>query len=568
MLQKLYTSQLQKLIDALYMENFAGFCDNLRFSCAKLSVQLNNTMSLVFSCKVQKGMNPYQLTNSSIHLQDAKQNTRHCISPRKVMSYLMQASWWPQTGQTRTEQWWQECFDFLERMPAQLKVANNKTTSSLKAGECFAMAADRPFHPFAHAKGTLSQLLDCPQLHWWAFPPDSLLSKKSQQPAKIILTPNEQTSLHGQLIRLAPGYIALPLLQTQSQMLSAENNDFGAVNLDFTTATDSPTASMRTLASARSEKIHIKLSTSASTLGATRSMPPRYLINGDEACCLLAQILEQNSTLASAITLCDEYHWWVAGRELPLIENPGIIGCQIRVLPPLDTPPSNSLMVMSALNYPHEPVWLRLLNQNDTTPWQFVKDLSYCFIKTFLSLWCYGVMPECHGQNILVHYRHGQLQKFVLRDHDTLRICPTRLKKIGLPLPDYQLDKATPNSLVLDSMEELLAYFTTLGLQINLYPIALAALQHSNKSEEAFWNWVKRCIKDYAATLQNTELRSILLNNIINTKNWPFKQILGPLLAQSHPSTGMPSAMGWIRNPVLPLSVDQHLATKSEHEAS
>ncbi|WP_445395839.1 IucA/IucC family protein [Zobellella sp. An-6] len=568
MLRQLYTDQLQKLVDALYMESFDGFCDSLRFSGAVLTVRLDDTMSLGFSCRMQEGLRPYQVQDDDVRLQDERQGTRCRISPREVMPYLVKATWWPEAGRERAVQWWKECFDFLEHLPARLQVARDAATSPLAASECFAMMADRPFHPFAHAKGALARLVtDSPRLHWWALPPGSLLSKQSRQPAELLLSEAEQAALSVRLRHLAPGYVALPLLPTQHRLLLSESNTFGAVDLIFTTATGSPTSSLRTLASARNERMHIKLSTSASTLGAIRSMPPRYLVNGDEACRLLTQILERDSALTSAITLCDENHWWVAGREQVLVRNPGLLGCQIRFLPPFDEAPSSRLLAMSALSYPHEPVWRRLLD-GDADPWQALQDLSHCFINTFLNLWCQGVMPECHGQNVLARYRHRQLHGFVLRDHDTLRICPARLTRLGLPLPDYQIDWTTPNSLVLASMEELLAYFTTLGLQVNLYPIALATLRHSNRTEADFWRWVRTCIEDYAAALQDEELGRILSDSLLNAKAWPFKQVLGPLLTQPGASTGMPSAMGRICNPLLPLPAPRPLTAEPVHEAS
>lgn len=568
MLRQLYTDQLQKLVDALYMENFGGFYDSLRFSGTVLSVRLDDAMSLGFSCRMQEGLRPYRVQDDDVRLQDERQGTRCRISPREVMSHLVQASWWPGAGRARAVQWWQECFDFLEHLPARLPSARDAATSPLAASECFAMMADRPFHPFAHAKGALARLVtDSPRLHWWALPPGSLLGKESRQPAELLLTEGEQAALNVRLRHLAPGYVALPLLPTQHRLLLSESNTFGAVDLIFTTATGSPTSSLRTLASARNERMHIKLSTSASTLGAIRSMPPRYLVNGDEAYRLLTQILERDCALASAITLCDEHHWWVAGRELALVRNPGLLGCQIRFLPPFDEAPSSRLLAMSALSYPHEPVWRRLLD-GDADPWQAVKDLSRCFINTFLNLWCQGVMPECHGQNVLARYRHCQLHGFVLRDHDTLRVCPARLTQLGLPRPDYQIDWTTPNSLVLTSMEELLAYFTTLGLQVNLYPIALAVLRHSTRTEADFWRWVRTCLEDYAAALQDEELGRILSDSLLNARVWPFKQVLGPLLTQPAASTGMPSAMGRIRNPLLPLPAPRPLTAERVHEAS
>lgn len=37
----------------------------------------------------------------------------------------------------------------------------------------------------------------------------------------------------------------------------------------------------------------------------------------------------------------------------------------------------------------------------------------------------YGALPELHGQNILLSFEDGRVQKCVLRDHDTVRIYKT-----------------------------------------------------------------------------------------------------------------------------------------------
>jgi hypothetical protein len=52
----------------------------------------------------------------------------------------------------------------------------------------------------------------------------------------------------------------------------------------------------------------------------------------------------------------------------------------------------------------------------------------------------------------------------VLRDHDTLRICPALMADAGVPAPDYAIDRSTPNTLILDAPDALLAYLQTLGI--------------------------------------------------------------------------------------------------------
>jgi hypothetical protein len=46
--------------------------------------------------------------------------------------------------------------------------------------------------------------------------------------------------------------------------------------------------------------------------------------------------------------------------------------------------------------------------------------------------------------------------------------------KVGFTPPVYTIDTSTPNNLIFTKNEDLFNYFITLGIQINLYPIALA----------------------------------------------------------------------------------------------
>ncbi|WP_273426282.1 IucA/IucC family protein [Marinobacter sp.] len=578
MRRQLYTDQLQKLIDALFMEDFNGACSHLHCTGSFLSITLDSASRLELACSRKDGLRPYRLRDDQVVL--CSDHRRSLLEARHLMAHLVQASWWPATNREEAVQWWEECFDFIDGLPHLLRLATNRGNSTLTASEYLAMAADRPFHPFAHAKGELAALVlpmeaqdPClPRLHWWAVHPDQLMTRQTAQPAALLLTGAELARLNDQLNSLAPGHVALPALPSEHVVLLSTTAGVNAVDLRFSSPAGQPTSSLRTLISGGDGYLHLKLSTSARTLGAIRSMPPRYLVNSDQAHRLLERILKQHTELSRTVALCDESHWWVVGREQDIISNPGLFACQLRYLPRAADTQQDHLITLSALGFAHIPVWQQLLG-DDIEPWQAVKELTAQFIQTFLTLWCQGVMPECHGQNLLARYRGRRLSGFVLRDHDTLRICPTRLKQQELPLPDYQIDWTTPNSLVLGSDERLLAYFTTLGLQVTLYPIALAALNHSDRSETDFWNWVRVCLEEYAATLADEQLKQVLSESLLEAEVWPFKQLLTPLLNQQAASTGMPSAMGYIYNPLLTsrpnsFPAEQDLTQAQDHEAS
>ncbi|NWO07755.1 MAG: siderophore biosynthesis protein [Alteromonadaceae bacterium] len=570
MLQQLYTSQLQKLIDALSMENFNGACDHMHCTDAVLSLALDISTSLELPGSRQAGLRPYRILGHDVVLRRGNQRSR--LEARQLMAYLVQANWWPTTNRAEAIRWWEECFDFIDGIPHLVGLSTTRIRSVLAASELLAMAADRPFHPFAHAKGELAALVPAPGqeeplLHWWAFSPHHLIPEPATQPAESLLGESERAQLDHHLERLASGWVALPVLPDQHRALLTSSTGTDAVNLGFSSSAGHPTSSLRTLISVQHDHLHLKLSTSARTLGAIRSMPPRYLVNGDQAHRLLTRILAQQPALACTITLCDESQWWVVGRQQDLIRNPGLHGCQLRYLPKSDDGLPERLVAMSALGFGHVPVWQQLLG-DDIDPWRALKALTAQFIHGFLTLWRHGVMPECHGQNVLARYQGARLRGFVLRDHDTLRICPARLERQGLPLPAYQIDWSTPNSLVLESEQELLAYFVTLGLQVNLYPIALATLSDTGHHEADFWRWVQVCLEDFAATLDDEPSQQAQINALLAAETWPFKQILTPLLNQRAASTGMPSAMARIRNPLQPHQPETDATHVKDHEAT
>uniref|UniRef100_UPI001D18838B hypothetical protein n=1 Tax=Acinetobacter oleivorans TaxID=1148157 RepID=UPI001D18838B len=50
MLDRIYTAQLQKTIDALYMENYGDFKDHISYKKPYLAITLNDELELYLSC--------------------------------------------------------------------------------------------------------------------------------------------------------------------------------------------------------------------------------------------------------------------------------------------------------------------------------------------------------------------------------------------------------------------------------------------------------------------------------------------------------------------------------------
>src|SRR5690606_3533363 len=119
-----------------------------------------------------------------------------------------------------------------------------------------------------------------------------------------------------------------------------------------------------------------------------------------------------------------------------------------------------------------------------------------CAVIVELSLRCFrlGVMPELHGQNVLLVVRAGRVEGLLLRDHDTLRTHAPWLEAHGLQEPAYVLKPGTSNTLTLETPEALLGYFQTLAVQVNLYSIAEALSRSHGVELEAAWRGLRDAI--------------------------------------------------------------------------
>lgn len=106
MLDRIYTAQLQKTIDALYMENYGDFKNHISYKKPYLAVTLNDELELYFSCLKVDGVNPFFVTQPEILLYNLLSNTRSKISISEVFNYLTQATWWPSPHHQKAIDYW------------------------------------------------------------------------------------------------------------------------------------------------------------------------------------------------------------------------------------------------------------------------------------------------------------------------------------------------------------------------------------------------------------------------------------------------------------------------------
>jgi siderophore synthetase component len=312
-----------------------------------------------------------------------------------------------------------------------------------------------------------------------------------------------------------------------------------------------PTASLRTLA-APDPAVHVKLPLAIATLGATRLLPPRYLRNGERAEELMRALVQRDPVLRRRVALCDE-RTWCGWKEEELAPGAGQLAAQLRRYPRDVLEQPGTVTVAMAALAAHEWEALGPAILGGLHPVSFFAQLARAFAETALSFLRYGVLPELHGQNVVVVLRDGAAGRFVLRDHDTLRLYEPWMRAAGVADPGYRIRPGAAQSLVLDRGEDLVGYLQTLGLQVNLFAIADALGRHHGIAEDVFWEQqriaVTCCLRDLdlpAAT------EGVVREQLLRAPTWPSRQILGPLLAQgSSAGVSMPAATGAVRNPLL-----------------
>lgn len=294
-----------------------------------------------------------------------------------------------------------------------------------------------------------------------------------------------------------------------------------------------PTASWRTLD--LGDGRHLKLPLGVATLGATRLLPARYLDNADRGEALLRRVLAADEHLAATVTVAGEGTWTGFARpggHDEFDDRPGHLAAALRTLP-AGALPLGGLAPID--EYAH-------------------RELATAFLTMGLGFLRHGVLPELHGQNVLVRgdaappgtRRPGP--RFVLRDHDTVRVHRPWAERAGVGDPGYRITPGARQSLLLDDPAELVGYLCTLGLQVTLGGLAH---HHGLSPAAAAGAW--RAGLD--AALETVELpdevREVVVAVLLRAPRWPHRTVLGPLLARGRSAgVSMPAATGSVPNPL------------------
>jgi siderophore synthetase component len=455
--------------------------------------------------------------------------------------------------------------------------------SSLSDLEQWAAFRDRPFHPVSRSKEGWDEAAyrryspefrEEIRLRWMAVRRDALMSGtrgEAESPAALLLPPRERELLEEAMRLEGAGrgdYLALPVHPWQMEQIlprefAPELQERTCIPLEFEAGRFTASSSVRSLAPAAGGAHHVKLPIGMISLGAVRYLPALYMLNGEKGQRLLEKSRDKDEILAAQLSLCDEGEWWAyhpPGTDL-FEDRPRHLSCLIRRYPEeLLGDPNVRLIPMSALSvygtgrsrhyFDH---WLE---QQQSEPTEenvsgLFREVCRTFLRLAFRLIRKGVLPEMHGQNVVLVVRSGKTDGLLLRDHDTVRLHVPWLAASGLEDPHYIVKAGRSNSLYNHSPEAFLFYFQTLAIQVNLYSIIDALARSYRIREEKLWTVLRESMEEALANAEcGTEQREQIREILFSRKAWPFKQLIRPLLEQAGPAGGsMPSGSGNTVNP-------------------
>jgi siderophore synthetase component len=434
---------------------------------------------------------------------------------------------------------------------------------------------DRPFHPLARSRGgwtrheietygaEFGRLF---ALRWCAVSRDRVLTSPAvdeSEPIDLVVTRTQAKALTEELALrgLARTHIAIPahpwhLEAAVPREFARELQSREVVVLDFVGPLVCATSSLRTVAIASNPYRHIKLPLDVCTLGVRRLMSAQSLHNGLMGATLLEEACSLRPAIAARVRIADETRFWTfseASRDV-FAPRTAFLGCAVRELP---APAEGAALVplasfSVALHAGLPPAIERSLEARPGTSIEiFLEELFRLLVGFAIEALRCGFIPEMHGQNVLVEVIQGRPEKIILRDHDTVRCLPEWLKRAGLQAPAYLIKDPRRATMRLDRPESLIAYAQTLLFDVALRAICEAVDRSGHFDLRASKRLLRRVTAREIEQLDApADIREQLRITILHSRECPFKQILTPLLATPELGLGMPSAIGWAKNPL------------------
>jgi siderophore synthetase component len=595
-----YESRLaQDVFDALWLEDLYGFrrhCNvrSIANGKAVLEVTLDSTRSLSWQGQQADGLRPFQILDPSPVLRTGTRTVNLEIGD--AVEILQTAGWWSDRT-SRFARFFQLAYDqaaFTAAREPNILARLIAVPDDLLSWEALCCLKDRPFHPLARAKdwnesdgyGYAAETMALLRLRWVAVPRNRIVTASGNRVTGQPLVENLLNPIQQDILVKAAcachadnkDWLWMPVHPWQWAWLnrSTPSKLTGCIDLCSGPGAAIPTASLRSLAIPGKPATHLKLALSARTLGAVRTLPLRYLHNGALAGACLEALRRRDAWLEANLLLCQENEWWALsqtdqqhrpGQYDTLVSEPGELACMLRRYPAL---PGATLVPMAALpvaaadgalpafDYLAGTVDQDVISQEEAG-WSLFADVAKALLELGLRCFAHGVMPELHGQNVLLAFKGRRIVALVLRDHDTLRICRQMLEMRGIEAPDYVIDRTTPNTLELNTPRELLAYLQTLAIEVNLYAILAALAAYYGRDEARGWRIIRQVLEICLASVPlPPEIARQTKNLLLSEAEWPFKQVLAPLLSATSFGTGMPSAMGRLKNPLLAENLSSH----------
>jgi siderophore synthetase component len=451
--------------------------------------------------------------------------------------------------------------------------------------EQYAGLRDRPYHPLAKLKDGFSkdeyqqfspEFSQSITLNWVAIKKEKLVygqdvtQPKIHQPAKIFLNSNQYLQLQQELKHKGVNdeYLTLPVHTWQfehvfSEKFAQELADQVIVPLQFQSTEMYASSSLRSLLSSSQPQDSLKLPLAVKSLGSLRFLPIVKMINGQKNQKLLQVAKQTDDVLKKRLWLCDENQWWaylphqpenLTPNNLTLFdERPMHLAAQRRRIPAELLQQPYQIIPMASLGhcidgeiYPFELILkVQHLEASKENVLQIFAALCRDFFDVNLRLFRLGLMGEIHGQNMCIVLKHGQFAGFMLRDHDSVRIYLPWLQQHGLEDPQYLSPHDFKITLYHDSIEDLVLYLQTLGIQVNLASILESIAEYYQIDEFELWQVLAQQLQ---LTLNevplNDDARAELQHLLFEKDQWPYKQLIHPLLQQNNRVGSMPSSVG------------------------
>ncbi|NYF26102.1 IucA/IucC family protein [Sporosarcina sp. JAI121] len=442
-------------------------------------------------------------------------------------------------------------------------------------GEMIASLRDRPFHPISKAKigfnqqdyqNYMAEFGKPVTLFWSAIRNDSIMRGCQENGIDSLeaLNDEQKAIIEKELILRGISketYTIIPVHPWQLKNIILPNfkkelDDKTIVILDSEVGDFLATSSVRSLVSTEESTKMLKLPISVTSLGAARYLPVVKLLNGLVGEQLFRQAIACDETLADRVFLCEEKNWWgYMPQTMGLFDDhPRHLAAQVRIYPQEIMKNNYKIIPMSSLgvlmNGKHflTEILGETITHQDVL--NFYTDVTKTFYDIIMRLFKVGIVPEIHGQNCCLVLKYNKIVGLLFRDHDSVRLYQPYLDKHQIKDPNYHIRPGFSNSLYNETIEKLIYYVQSLGTQVNLAAIIESLSQKYDIPEKVFWQITEKAFRESLEKIDIPEAdREVLHYELFESKEWPVKLIIRPLLESDGVPGAMPSGKGVGHNP-------------------